>query len=73
MAVRIRKDGRIFCAALRPAESGDTYVDDGLHYEMSVIKKILVTEPAEKHMMNAEWWWAGNVPRGIEVDDYYLV
>jgi hypothetical protein len=31
MALRIRKDGRIFCAALRQEEDGDTYIDDELH------------------------------------------
>lgn len=72
MAVRIRKDGRVFCAALRPAENGDTYLDDHLHYELSVISKVLVTEPNEKHMINAEWWWSGNVPEGIEIDEFYM-
>jgi hypothetical protein len=71
MAVRIRKDGRIFCAALRTKEDGDTYIDDDLHYELSVIKKVLVTEPIEKHMINAEWWWAGSVPDGVEIAFYY--
>lgn len=27
MAVRVRKDGRILCAAMHPAEEGDCYVD----------------------------------------------
>ena len=69
MAVRIRKDGRIFCAALRPAEEGDTYIDDDLHYQLSVEKKVLVAEPWAKHKISAEWWWAGNVPKDIVVDD----
>lgn len=70
MAVRIRKDGRIFCAALRNAEDGDTYIDDGVHYILSVEKKVLVTDG--NHMIHAEWWWAGNVPNGIKIADYYL-
>ena len=68
MAVRIRRDGRIYCAALRPAEPGDTYIDDELHYQLSVIKRVLVTEPCDKHMKNAEWWWVGNVPDGVEIE-----
>jgi hypothetical protein len=70
MAVRIRKDGRIFCAALRPAMDGDTYLDDQLHYQLST-HKVLVTEPFERHLANAEWWWAWAVPEGIEIDDFY--
>lgn len=69
MAVRIRKDGRIFCAALRPAEDGDTYVDDGLHYRLVWIDRVLVTD--SNHMEHAEWWWRGNVPEGITMDERY--
>lgn len=72
MAVRIRKDGRIFCAAMRGPEEGDTYIDDDLHYELSVIKKVLVSEPMEKHKISAEWWWRGNIPEGTEIEHYYL-
>lgn len=31
MALRIRKDGRILCAAYHPAEEGDLYLDDHIH------------------------------------------
>jgi hypothetical protein len=68
MAVRIRKNGRIFCASFRDEEPGDTYIDDDLHYELSVVKRVLVTEPSHKHIVNAEWWWVGNVPDGIEIE-----
>lgn len=68
MAVRIRKDGRILCAAMHPAEEGDTYIHDGLHYRMSVEEKVLVTEPHEKHSVHGEWWWAGNVPEGVYIE-----
>ncbi len=72
MAVRIRKDGRIVCAALRPAEEGDTYIHDGLHHQLSGVEKVLVSEPWDMHKISAEWWWAGNVPEGIVVDDFFL-
>lgn len=62
MALRIRKDGRIFCAALTEAEEGDTYIDDNLHYEMSVEHKVLVTYPMPKHKETGEWFWVGNAP-----------
>ena len=68
MALRIRKDGRIFCAAIHGAEEGDTYLDDDLHYRLSVVARVLVTEPHEKHMQHGEWWWSGNVPEGVEAE-----
>jgi hypothetical protein len=71
MALRVRQDGRILCAAIHPKEDGDTYIDDGLHYQMSVIHKVLVTEPMEKHKDRGEWWWHNNVPAGIEIDTFY--
>lgn len=71
MALRVRKDGRILCAALHDAEDGDTYVNDGLHYEMSVIHKVIGAEPNELHMKSGQWWWMGNVPKGITIDSFY--
>lgn len=71
MALRIRTDGRILCAAMHPAEPGDTYVDDGLHYQMSVEHKVIGTEPMEKHEVNGQWWWMGNIPEGIEIAEFY--
>ena len=31
MALRIRKDGRVLCAAHNPPEPGDLYLDDYIH------------------------------------------
>lgn len=66
MALRIRRNGRIFCAAETLPEDGDTYIDDGLHYKLSSNKKVLVTDGGN------EWWWRGSVPDGIKLTDYYL-
>lgn len=71
MALRVRRDGRILCAAIHSEELGDTYIDDSLHYEMSVIHKVIGTEPMEKHKIHGQWWWMGNVPEGIEIDPFY--
>lgn len=49
MAVRIRKGGKIVCAAMNPKRQGDIYIDDGLHYYLSVEQKLLVTEPYRLH------------------------
>lgn len=71
MALRIRKDGRILCAAIHPTEDGDTYLNDGLHYRLSVEERVLATEPHEQHQKRGEWWWTGNIPEGIEIDAFY--
>lgn len=69
MALRIRKDGTIICAALSETEPGDTYIDDNLHYEMSQIHKVIVSEPMPKHKETGLWWWVSNVPAGITVEE----
>lgn len=71
MAVRVRVDGRILCAAMHPQEPGDVYLDDEEHYWLSVEMRILVTEPMRMHRRRGEWWWYGHVPAGIEIDDFY--
>ena len=72
MALRIRKNGRVLCAAMHRAKKGDTYINDQLHYEMSVIHKILATEPMTRHKEKGEWWWVGNIPDEIDIDEFYL-
>lgn len=77
MAVRGRRDGRVLCAAMHPPEPGDTYLDDGLAYRLSVELRVLVTEPMELvggrggHAVHGEWWWANDVPADVEVDPFY--
>ena len=68
MALRIRKNGVILCAAMHKAKKDDVYIDDGLHYTLSVIKKIIVTEPIELHKTRGEWWWKWNVPEDVKID-----
>lgn len=73
MAVRIRKDGIIVCAALNPPLDGDCYIDDDLHYELSVIRRILVTTENDHHMKNGgQWWWKGQEPDCVIIDSFYL-
>jgi hypothetical protein len=72
MALRIRRSGRVLCAAMHAEEKGDTYLHDGLHYQLSVEEKVLVTQPHEQHSKRGEWWWAGSVPDGITIDYFYL-
>lgn len=71
MAVRVRADGRVLCAAMHGPEPGDAYVSDGLHYRLSVELKLLVTEPWEAHALRGEWWWRGLAPPGVVIDAFY--
>lgn len=72
MAVRIRKNGRILCAALNNALDGDCYIDDELHYKLSVERKLLVTTENDYHIKNGgEWWWKGQEPLNVVIDKFY--
>ena len=57
MALRIRTDGRVLCAAMHKGKKGDFYINDGLHYHLSQIAKVLWTDPMPKHSEHGEWWW----------------
>lgn len=72
MAVRIRKNGKIVCAALNSEQPGDIYLPDDVHYMLSVEYKILVTTKNEYHKKNdGEWWWKGLEPTNITIDKFY--
>ena len=67
MAIRVRKDGTMWCAAHTAEQSGDTYIDDGLHYQMSVVHGAIVALPMPAHLDNPQWWWADNAPEGCDI------
>ena len=70
MAVRLRKDCRVVCAAMHPEEPGDVYLHDGIHGHLARAR-ILVTEamldPAGRggHAAHGEWWWRTDVPADV--------
>ena len=72
MAVRIRPDGTIWCAAMHPEQEGDIYINDGLHYLLSVEAKVLVTQRHEQHQLSGQWWWVTEVPSRVAIDPFYL-
>lgn len=55
MSMRWRQDGTLVCAAMRPEEPGDTYIDDRLHYQLSVVQGVVLADP--DHEDNALWYW----------------
>lgn len=72
MALRIRKNGRVLCAALNKQEEGDCYIDDSTHYYLSVEKRLLVTTEHDYHMANGgEWWWKGQEPSSVKINSFY--
>ena len=77
MAVRVREDGAILCAAMYPAQPGDAYLDDVVHERLASGAGVLVTEPMHcdggrgGHANHGEWWWRDRVPADVEVDPFY--
>lgn len=77
MALRIRESGQVVCAAMHEPEPGDTYVDDEVHYRLSVETAALVTEPMwlppgqglGGHGAHGLWWWRGEVPAQARIQD----
>ncbi|KKK95965.1 hypothetical protein LCGC14_2667550 [marine sediment metagenome] len=62
MAIRWRKTGELLCAAMTDEEKDDTYIDDRLHYQLSVILRCIVADV--KHENNGRWyWWLHNDDR----------
>ena len=56
MSLRWRHpSGEIYCAAKSEPRENDTYIDDTLHYELSVIQKVLVPDKDED--ANGRWYW----------------
>lgn len=73
MAVRIRNTGEIVCAAYNEAKEGDIYIDDNLHYYLSVEQKVLITVfGIENHKRNGGlWWWKGKEPENENIDPWF--
>lgn len=66
MAIRVRKDGILVCAAHSEPEDGDTYIDDALQYEMSAVHGVIVALPMPAHEADPRWFWAGRAPAGVD-------
>lgn len=77
MALRIRSDGRILCAAMHPEEPGDTYIHDGISYMLTVEQHVLVTEAMDVpaglggHRAHGQWWWSGFEPENAMIERWW--
>jgi len=55
MSIRWRKDGSLICAAMSEAQDGDTYIDDRLHYQLSIECIAILADI--NHEENGLWYW----------------
>ena len=55
MSIRWRLNGDMICAAMSKAEFGDCYIDDRLHYQLSVISRSIIADI--NHETNGLWHW----------------
>lgn len=68
----------MLCAAMHRPETDDRgYLDDGLHYKLSVELGAIVTEPMHPdpdnpgrggHAAHGEWWWRDEVPDDVVIE-----
>ena len=59
MSIRWRESGELVCAAVSEQMDNDCYIDDRLHYKLSVELKVITAD--EKHEENGLWHWRGDV------------
>jgi hypothetical protein len=55
MSLRWRLSGELLCAAKCEEEPGDTYIDDRLHYQLSVVSRAIIADVGEA--LNGRWHW----------------
>ena len=55
MSIRWRKNGQLICAVMSEPEENDTYIDDRLHYQLSVISRAIIADI--DHEENGLWYW----------------
>ncbi len=55
MSIRWRQNGDMVCAAMSEAETDDTYIDDKLHYQLSVESRAIIADVDHKN--NGLWHW----------------
>ena len=55
MSIRWRLNGDLVCAAMSEEMEGDTYIDDRLHYQLSVKCRAILADI--NHEENGLWHW----------------
>lgn len=62
MAMRVRADGTMWCAAYTEPQEGDTYIDDALHHQMVAVHGVIVAYPMPRHEDEPQWFWRTTAP-----------
>lgn len=71
MALRIKKDKSIVCAAISKEQKEDIYIDDTIHQALCN-RKLIVAEPEPQHSNNGGLWWLkGCEPKNINIENYW--
>ena len=55
MSIRWRLNGEMLCAAMSEVKPDDCYIDDRLHYQLSVISRAIIADV--DHESNGLWHW----------------
>ena len=64
MSIRWRVTGELICAAMSKPEKEDTYIDDRLHYQLSVESRAIIEDI--DHETNGLWHWVhGKFLKGV--------
>ena len=64
MAVRIRKNGQILCAAKSKPQKGDCYIDDNIHHILCAELKVL---SVEGYLNNGCDVWEFHTPMNLNI------
>ena len=68
MSLRWRGTGELLCGAKSEPMDDDTYIDDRLHYELSVHQRVVVPDANEE--TNGLWHWVhGECYRSDHIDN----
>ena len=59
MSLRWRNNGDLLCAAKHEEYKDDTYIDDRLHYQLSVKLKVVI--PRDDENESGVWHWINEV------------
>ena len=63
MAIRWRRSGELICAAMSQPEEDDAYIDDRVHYQLSVISMAIIADV--NHEVNRLWHWVHDEKRNL--------
>lgn len=78
MALRIRANGEVLCAAMHGVKPGDLYLDDAQHYTLAAEWGLLISEPMDPtpdnpglggHRAHGQWWWRGLAPAEAVIEE----